>query len=54
MTMFKNNSRGRQARKYFIKREKRLKAARGTISAREAEKLRQQAKRLDITGAKLA
>ena len=43
-----NNAKGRQVRKYFIECEKRLKAVSGAISARDAEKLKQQSKRLEI------
>jgi len=48
LAMVENNARGRQVRKYFIECEKRLKAVSGAISARDAEKLKQQAKRLEI------
>ena len=48
ISMVENNPRGRQVRRYFIECEKRLKAVSGAIGARDAEKLRQQAKRLEI------
>ena len=48
IAMVENNSKGRQVRRYFIECEKRLKAVSGAISARDAEKLKQQAKRLEI------
>ncbi|MCL2009680.1 MAG: antA/AntB antirepressor family protein [Synergistaceae bacterium] len=48
ISMVENNAKGRQVRKYFIECEKRLKAVGGAISARDAEKLKQQAKRLEI------
>jgi phage anti-repressor protein len=48
LSMVENNERGRQVRKYFIECEKRLKANNCTIGARDAEKLRQKARRLAI------
>jgi phage anti-repressor protein len=48
LAMVENNARGRQARKFFIECEKRLKAASRAISAKDAEKLKLQAKRIEI------
>jgi phage anti-repressor protein len=48
LAMVENNVQGRQARKYFIECEKRLKATSGAISAKDAERLKLQAKRIEI------
>jgi phage anti-repressor protein len=48
LAMVENNTRGRQVRKYFIECEKRLKAVNGAISAKDAEKLKLQAKYIEI------
>jgi phage anti-repressor protein len=48
LAMVENNARGRQVRKYFIECEKRLKESSGAISTKDAEKLKLQAKRIEI------
>jgi phage anti-repressor protein len=48
VAMVENNEKGRVIRKYFIECERRLRMAGSVINEKEAEKLRQQAKLLDI------
>jgi phage anti-repressor protein len=48
LAMVENTKQGRMIRKYFIECERRLKMTGGVFNAKDAEKLRQQAKLLDI------
>lgn len=48
IAMVENNDKGREVRRYFIACEKRLKGSTNPVSEKDTERLKQQARRLDI------